>query len=321
MHPNLLFFLTFGAVVAAVAGTYSILSDIYLRDRSRLNQRIDEEFRKRQRERARKALLFKDLNQLAAEAAGDQEGRLDLGQRVHAMVEQSGLDLTVKKLLTISAAVGVGCGLLGGLLRQSIVVAAVAAPIGALVPLAYVQFKRKARLEKLLSQLPDTFDLMGRVVRAGQTLSQALQAVADEFDQPIAGELSYCYEQQNLGLPPDVAMRDLARRTGLLEVKIFVMAVLVQQQTGGSLSEMLDKLAYVIRQRYRIRGQIQAMTSEGRMQAIILLALPIVMFFGFLVLLPEYESKLLEHPSLIVTTLVLELLGALWIRKIVNFDF
>jgi tight adherence protein B len=321
MHPNLLFFLTFGAVVAAVAGAYSILSDIYLRDRSRLNQRIDDEFRKRQRERARKALLFKDLNQLAAEAAGDDEGRLDLSQRLHAMVEQSGLDLTVQKLLTISAAVGLGCGLLGGLLRQSILVAAVAAPIGACLPLAYVQLKRKARLEKLLSQLPDTFDLMGRVVRAGQTLSQALQAVADEFDQPIAGELSYCYEQQNLGLPPDVAMRDLARRTGLLEVKIFVMAVLVQQQTGGSLSEMLDKLAYVIRQRYRIRGQIQAMTAEGRMQAIILLALPIVMFFGFLIMLPEYESKLLEHPSLIVTTLVLELLGALWIRKIVNFDF
>jgi tight adherence protein B len=112
-----------------------------------------------------------------------------------------------------------------------------------------VHLKRKARLEKLLSQLPDAFDLMGRVVRAGQTLSQGFQAVADEFAQPIAGEFSYCYEQQNLGLPPDVALRDLSRRTGQLELKIFVTAVLVQQQTGGSLAEMLDKLAGVIRQR------------------------------------------------------------------------
>jgi tight adherence protein B len=173
----------------------------------------------------------------------------------------------------------------------------------------------------MLSQLPDAFDLMGRVVRAGQTLGQGFQAVADEFDRPIAGEFSYCYEQQNLGLPPDVALRDLARRTGLLELKIFVTAVLVQQQTGGSLAEMLDKLAGVIRQRYRIRGQIRALTAEGRLQAIILIGLPIVMFFGFMLFMPEYESKLLEHPILIGVTLGAETLGALWIRRIVNFDF
>jgi len=321
MNPTLLPFLTFGAVVALVAGAYSIVADLYLRDRSRLNERIDDEFRKQQRERARKALIFKDLNQLAGDAAGDQGAVPHLRRWLDALVEQSGLDLTVRTLLTISVAVGLVLGVLGGLLRQSVLVAAVAALAGAALPLAYVQIKRKARLEKLLSQLPDTFDLMSRVVRAGQTFSQALQAVADEFAQPIAGELSYCYEQQNLGLPPEVAMRDLARRTGLLEVKIFVTAVLVQQQTGGSLAEMLDKLSFIIRQRYRTRGQIASLTAEGRLQAIILLALPIVMFFGFLIMLPDYESKLLEHPSLIITTLAFELLGALWIRKIVNFDF
>ena len=111
------------------------------------------------------------------------------------------------------------------------------------MPLFYVQFKRKARLEKLRSQLPDAFDLMGRVIRAGQTMSQALLAVADEFAQPIAGEFAYCYEQQNLGLPPETAFRDLSRRTGLIEIKIFVLALLVQQQTGGNLAELLDKLS------------------------------------------------------------------------------
>jgi tight adherence protein B len=321
MNPALLPFLTFGAVIAVVAAVYSILADVYFRDRARVNERIDDEFRKRLRERARKALVFKNLGRLAFDAAGDQEAPPGLGGRLEAMVEQSGLDLTVQKLLTISAAAGLGLGLLAGMVRQSVLVGAVAALTGAVVPLAYVQFKRKARLERLLSQLPDTFDLMSRVVRAGQTMSQALQAAADEFAQPIAGELSYCYEQQNLGLSPEVAMRDLARRTGLLEVKIFVTAVIVQQQTGGSLAEMLDKLAHVIRQRYRIRGQIKTLTAEGRLQAIILLGLPIVMFFAFLLMLPDYEGKLLEHPVLIAITLGLELVGALWIRKIVNFDF
>ena len=237
------------------------------------------------------------------------------------MLEQSGLDMTVQKLIDH---LGRGRARLrpngrhfaaelparrrrdAGRRRRTV---------------AYVRYKRKARLAKLLSQLPDAFDLMSRVVRAGQTMSQALQAVADEFSQPIAGELSYCYEQQNLGLPPEVAMRDLARRTGLLEVKIFVTAVIVQPQTGGSLAEMLDKLSQMIRQRYRTQGHIQTLTAEGRMQAMILLALPVVMFFGFLIMMPDYEGKLLDHPGLIVATIGLEVVGALWIRKIINFDF
>jgi tight adherence protein B len=162
---------------------------------------------------------------------------------------------------------------------------------------------------------------MGRVVRAGQTMVQALQAVADEFPQPVAGEISYCYEQQNLGLPPEVAMRDLARRTGLLELKIFVTAMLVQQQTGGNLAEMLDKLAAMIRLRYRLRGTIKALTAEGRMQAVILLALPIGMFMLLYLGNPAYEGELLKHPALLWTTVICEGLGALWIRKIVNFEF
>ncbi len=162
---------------------------------------------------------------------------------------------------------------------------------------------------------------MGRVVRAGQTMSQALRAVADEFAQPIAGEFAYCYEQQNLGLSPEVAMRDLARRTGLLEVKIFVLAVWCSSRPAATSPSCSTSSRTIIRERFRIRGQIKTLTAEGRMQAIILLALPIVMFFGFLIMMPDYESKLLEHPSLIMTTLAFELLGALWIRKIVNFDF
>jgi tight adherence protein B len=317
MNTTLIPFLTFGAVVAAIAGAYSIITDLYLRDRSRVSQRIDDEYRGRQRERARKALVFKDLKQLSNEASGD----LDLRDRLAMTLEQSGLDLTLRKLLTIAGVAGLVAGLLGFLAGRNMLVAAVAALVGASLPLAYVYFKRRARLEKLLSQLPDAFDLMSRVIRAGQTMSQGLQAVADEFAQPIAAEFSYCYEQQNLGLPPEVTLRDLARRTGLLEVKIFVTAVLVQQQTGGSLAEMLEKLATIIRQRYKIRGQIQSLTAEGRLQAIILLALPIVMFFLFLIMMPAYESKLLEHPGLIATTLACEGLGALWIRQIVNFDF
>jgi tight adherence protein B len=311
--------LTFVAVVTAIGCVYSILSDLYLRDRTRVSQRVDNEFRKRQRERVKKSLLNKDLTQLVAEAEGDRAPGLQ--HWFEAMVEQSGLDLTPRRLQFIAAASGLGLGSGFGMLRQSIVTGVVVALAGAAAPVLYVHFKRNARLEKLRSQLPDAFDLMGRVIRAGQTISQALLAVADEFAQPIAGEFSYCYEQQNLGLSPEDTFRDLSRRTGLLEIKIFVLALLVQQQTGGNLAELLDKLAAIVRDRYRIRGLIRTLTAEGRLQGAVLLALPLGMFAIMMAINREYTSILLLHPYLIAGTLVSEALGALWIRSIVNFDF
>jgi tight adherence protein B len=172
----------------------------------------------------------------------------------------------------------------------------------------------------MMRQLPDAFDLMARVVRAGQTMSQALQAVADEFDQPLAGEVTYCVEQQNLGLPTEVALRDLARRTGLLEIKIFVLALLVQQQSGGNLAETLDKLANVVRERFKMQGKIKALTAEGRMQAIILLILPVALMCFMTAANKAYADSLAKNPWIIGVMLGSEALGAVFIRKIVNFD-
>jgi tight adherence protein B len=321
LNPAFITFLTFLAVVAACAGIYSILSDLYLRDRSRVSQRVDDEFRKRARARAQKSLLFKDLGTMGFDASVGAEERPGLRRRFEAMVEQSGLDLTTSRLLTIGVASSLGLGLLGGLFRHNILVAAVGAIVGGAAPIIYVNVKRKARLEKLLSQLPDAFDLMSRVIRAGQTMSQGLQAVADEFAQPIAGEFSYCYEQQNLGLSPELALRDLARRSGLLEIKIFVLAMLVQQQTGGNLAELLDKLSHIIRERYKMRGKIRALTAEGRIQAVVLLGLPPFMFLLMLTMNRSYAGVLLENPVLIWITLASETIGGLWIRKIASFDF
>jgi tight adherence protein B len=265
-------------------------------------------------------MLFKDLRALTADIGAEEE-RPTLKQRFEAMVEQSGLDLTPQKLLLISVGMSLALGLLGGVLRQNVLAAAVGAILGALVPIVYVNSKRNSRIEKLLSQLPDAFDLMSRVVRAGQTMSQGLLAVADEFSPPIAVEFAFCYEQQNLGLAPETAMRELARRSGLVELKIFVLAMLVQQQTGGNLAELLDKLAHVIRERYKMRGKIKALTAEGRVQAMVLLGLPPFMFLIMMLMNRDYAGVLLEQPSLIWTILISETIGGLWIRKIVNFDF
>jgi tight adherence protein B len=321
MSPTILTLLTFLAAGLAVVGIYSILSDLFLRDRSRVSQRVDDEFRKQQRERVRKSPLFKNLGQIAAEALLDEQDKPGFRKSIETMIEQSGMDLTFTKLVVFAVAFGAGSAVATFLFTRSFVYAALAPIVPALLPFMMVSLKRKARVEKLRRQLPDAFDLMSRVIRAGQTMSQALLAVSDEFAPPIAAEFAYCYEQQNLGLSPEITLRDLARRNGLLEIKIFVMALLVQQQTGGNLAELLDKLSAVVRDRFRIRGAIKTLTAEGRMQAVVLLILPLGLFLLMLFSNPDYSHVLIEHPKLILGTLACEGVGAIWIRKIVNFDF
>ena len=319
MSPALLTMLTFIAVVMAALGVYSLLADMFLRDRSRVSQRVDRELRKRQREQVRKSTVFKNL--ATASTAAESLGPKGLRARLEAMIEQSGVAVTPQRLLAFMAAGGMSLGLIAGLLHRNPLTALAGAAVGAVVPFMYVAIKRRRRLNKMMDQLPEAFDLMARIIRAGQTMAQSIQAVADEFDAPLAAEFAYCYEQQNLGLSPEASLRDLARRTGLLEIKIFVLALLVQQQAGGNLAELLDKLSTVIRERSRIRGKIRVLTAEGRFQAIVLLGLPPAMLLVLMFFNPEYGMVLFKHPSLLVGTFISEALGYLWIRRIVNFDF
>jgi tight adherence protein B len=321
VSPALLTALTFAAGVLLVLGLMSVASDLVRKDRSALGRRLDEEFRAGQRKRISASSLFRDLSQLPADSTGEEEQSPTLRQRVALVIEQAGLNLTPDRLLALTAGVGVAVGLLAGLLRQNLIVGLCAGLVAATIPFLYVHLKRRARLERLLRQLPDAFDLMARVVRAGQTTEQAIQAIAEEFDQPLAGEFAYCAEQQNLGLAPERSFRDLARRTGLLEIKIFVLALLIQQQTGGNLAEILDKLAGVVRERFRVRGKVRALTAEGRMQAVVLLLLPFGIMGVMMALSKKYAETILQYPELVGGMVVIEAIGALWIRKVVNFDF
>ncbi len=319
MSPAAISLLAALTVMTGIFAVAQLISDVFLRDRSRVNDRVDAEFLKKKSAEAKKTPLFKNLGQMASELADDE--RPSLKQRFALMVEQSGIDTTPGRVLGMAGVVAVGLGLVVFLIRRSPVDAGLAALAGGVLPVWRVKKARDGRIEKLRSQLPDAFDLMSRVVRAGQTLGQALLAVADEFPQPISSEFAYCYEQQNLGLSPEVTFRDMTRRTGVIELKIFVLAVLVQQQTGGNLAELLTKLAAVVRERYLIRGTIKTLTAEGRMQGWMLAALPPLMLVLLLVLNREYAVIHFEHPDILIGTFVVEGLGVLWIRKIVNFDF
>ncbi|WP_435016317.1 type II secretion system F family protein [Tundrisphaera sp. TA3] len=321
MSPAMVSTLAAMTAMVGVFAAYQIAADLFLRDRSRLNDRVDEEFLQKSKALVKKSNLFKNLGAVAAEAMDGVEAKPGLRQRLEAMVEQSGLDVTAGRLAAIAGGMSGGLMLMAFIVRWSPIDAAVAAALGFVAPFWYVRKKRDARIEKLRSQLPEAFDLMARVVRSGQTLGQSLLSVAEEFPQPISAEFSLCHEQQNLGLAAEVAFRDLARRSGVIELRIFVLAVLVQQQTGGNLAEILIKLADVVRERYQIRGTISTLTAEGRMQGWILAAMPPLMLLLLLVLNPNYAMTLFDHPGVLLGTFGFEAIGALWIRKIVNFDF
>lgn len=320
MPSYLLVSLAFSAGFLLVMAANFVLVDLSETRRKKLRLRSEQEYRLRQQERARSMVQDTDFSE-AAEDFKQLQARTTFRERLVAMVDQSGTDISARKLTGYAILGGMAAGLLTLLIFRNGYLGLFAVALGGLVPVLYVVAIRARRLRKLQGQLPDAFDLMSRTLRAGQTTSQALQSVADEFSAPVCEEFGICYDQQNLGMSPELAMRGLAKRTGLLEIKIFVLAVMVHRQTGGNMAELLEKLATVIRQRQRIHGMIKSLTAEGRFQAMILLALPPFMLVVMYSVNRAYVMTLFDYPALLVGMFASMTIGALWMMKIVNFDF
>lgn len=298
-----------------------VITDVFLHDREKMKKRVEEESRARRRDLVKQALAGRDLDELAEEALRETSTDTTFWDDLIAMIEQSGVSVTPWQLVGACFATALACGGAVGFLSGSSVIGVMVAMVAGFLPLAYVKLKRDQRADALLSQLPDALELMSRIMRAGQTISQAMFAVGTEFRAPIATEFSYAHEQQALGLNQDVVLRDLAKRTGLLEIRIFVLGLLIHRRSGGNLTELLDNLASIIRERHKLRGKIKAMTAEGRFQAGILLVLPIIAFFGMFIAAHDYAVKILDFPWLLIGCTISMGCGAFWIRRIVNFDF
>ena len=313
--------LAFAAGFLLTFGINLVTADILTAQRQRVRKRLEDELQLRQRERARNSLDSLKTPADPVEKFFATAPKPTLRKRFEQLVEDSGLKIRPGQTAALAAGMGLAVGLVVRMTFENWTIAAFAAPFGAGLPLLVLSIFRARRLDKMLSQLPDAFDLMSRTLRAGQTTSQALQAVADEFSAPVADEFGYCYDQQNLGLSPEAALKDLASRTGLLELKIFVLAVTIHRQTGGNLAQLLEKLAGLIRDRYRIRGIIKSLTADGRLQAIILLALPPLMFVVLSLVNREYMSTLYQYPMLLVAMFASMTIGGFWMKRIISFDF
>jgi tight adherence protein B len=240
---------------------------------------------------------------------------------VNKIFEQANTSLTVLKLLMISF----GMAIAGGVLALAIHIVPLLVPLVAVVmgilPLVWVMMRRKRRLKQFAAQLPEAMEMIARTLRSGQSLGFGISMVATEMNQPIAGEFSRVFEEQNLGITMEQSLNDLVDRIPNLDLKFFVTAVILQRQTGGDLAEILDKIGSLIRDRFKIWGQVQALTGEGRLSGVVLLVLPFVLFLAVYQLNPSYVMALFTDPlgtKMLTAAVIMQILGALVIRKIVN---
>ena len=191
----------------------------------------------------------------------------------------------------------------------------------AMLPIMWMMWKRKRRFNKFAKQMPGAMELVARALRSGHSLSSGLHVVCTEMPEPISKEFNIAYEEQNLGIPIEQTLKNLFRRIPNLDFKFFSVAVSIQRQCGGDLAEILDKISHIIRERFRIMGQVQALTGEGRISGVVLMLLPVALFFAVWRLNEEYVMTLFTDElgrKMVAVAIVLQILGAITIKKIIQ---
>ena len=247
--------------------------------------------------------------------------RLQVTSKLKQVIDQADSHITVMRLVLFSLTAGVLAFLAVIMLSPSYVIAAFFAVIAAALPFLHILSKRKKRLNKFLQLLPDALDLMSRGLSAGHAFTEALQMVASEMPEPISMEFRKTYEEQNLGLSLKLALENLVERVPLLDLRMCVTAVMIQRETGGNLSELLEKVAYTIRERFKIMEDLKTMTLSSRWSAWLLCGLPIFLAVYVTLMNPGYMDVMWRDPRghwLLAIAAIMQVLGMLMVQKIMK---
>jgi tight adherence protein B len=244
-------------------------------------------------------------------------------ERLRDFVRQAGMNEKPGRLLLLAGVLAMG-GYLGGKdFYHSRLVAASAAAGGAVGPFAFIAFKRSRRLRSFEKTFTEAIDLLGRAVRAGHSFTTGMEMISSELAEPLAGEFRAVFDEQNFGLPLKDALLNLAERVPLIDVRFFVTALLIQKDTGGNLAEILDNLSHVVRERFKVLGEVRTRTAQGRLTAAILIALPPTMMLVLRFMNPEYEGLLFTDPLgpyMLGLAAGLQVIGAGLLWKIVHIE-
>ena len=238
-------------------------------------------------------------------------------------VMQAGMKTRPGKILLTCGVLAFGAFVATGYVYGHFPAPFLAAIAAGIIPLAYVAIKRRRRLRRFEEHFPEAIDLLNRAIRAGHAFTTGMGMIANEAPEPIAGEFRTTFEEQNFGLPLRDVMQNLADRVPLIDVRFFVTALLIQKETGGNLSEILENLAHVIRDRFRIYREVRTKSAQGRLTAFILIAMPPLMALGLQLVNPNYMKVLFEDrigPWLLWGAGTWQFIGSLLLWKIINIE-
>lgn len=238
------------------------------------------------------------------------------------LIEQSGVSTSPSAVVLMSLGTAAIAGLLAILFVPAVFAAAIAVA-GALCPWLWLKRARSVRLKKFEEQFPEALDLLARALRAGHAFQTAIGMVADELPAPVGIEFKKSFDQQNFGLPLKDTLNELGERVPILDVKFFATAVSIQRETGGNLAEILDNLASVVRERFKILRQVRVHTAHGRFTGYVLLALPAALALALSFISPAHMRALFEErmgQMMLVGALVMQSVGYVWIRQVIKIE-
>jgi tight adherence protein B len=245
------------------------------------------------------------------------------GISLQSLIDQSGVRITPSAVVLISVMGALMAGLITYLLLPLALVALMVALGAAFAPFGFLLHRRGRRLKRFEEMFPEALDLLSRAIRAGHAFQTAMGMVADELPEPVGPEFKKTFDQQNYGLPLRDALNELSERIHLLDVRFFVTAVLIQRDTGGNLSEILENLAHVVRERFKIRRQVRVHTAHGRFTGYVLLALPAALAVALSFINPEHMQLLFKErmgQQMLIGAIVMQTIGFLWIRQVIKIE-
>jgi tight adherence protein B len=245
------------------------------------------------------------------------------GTWLTALIEQSGVRTTPSALVIMAIAAAAVAGFVAALVVHQWFAPPVAAVLGSLGPLGFLKHRKTSRMRAFEEQFPEALDLLSRALRAGHAFQSAMGMVADELKAPVGPEFKKTFDQQNFGLPLRDALAQMAERVPILDVRFFVTAVLIQRDTGGNLSEILDNLAHVVRERFKIKRQVRVHTAHGRFTAFVLLSLSPSLAIALSFINPEHMDLLFTDrmgQTMLIGVVIMQSFGFLWIRKVIKIE-
>jgi tight adherence protein B len=246
-----------------------------------------------------------------------------LGHSLKRLIERSGVETTPSAMVSAAIVGAIAAAFIGSMLTNQAIVLPIAVLIGLSAPFLWMRYKATRRIKRFEEQFPEALDLLSRAIRAGHAFQTAMGMVASELPAPVGLEFKKTFEQQNFGLPLKDALNELAERVDLLDVRFFVTAVLIQRDTGGNLAEILDNLAHVVRERFKILRQVRVHTAHGRFTGYVLLALPAFLSIALMWINPEHMGLLFTERMghiMLVIALTLQTVGFFWIRQVIKIE-